>query len=153
MSNHSGAGPSISKPQVSDEMKGLLEQQIQIKKWLQEVHTKIYTLEEAYLEETPLGNVIRGWEIDGKPLPLKFKGQEEKERLFSCSSYQYLPDKKVVSSTPDTAPEAVGEKRSHHASSGSNSKSSDGLKSKKVRKSSSKKGTDQHDEWENHGDY
>ena len=152
MSGHadSGAGGARQLSHVTDEMKGLLEQQMKIRKWLTEVHSKIYTLEESYLEETPLGNIVRGWEIDGKPLPLKFKGQEEKERLFSCSSYHPPPERKT---THDVQPDAVGEKRSHHAASGLNGRSSDGPKNKKVRKSHSKKGADLYEEWEQQADY
>jgi hypothetical protein len=94
--------------QGSDEMKGLLEHQKKIQSWLHNVNNKIYSLEESYLEETPLGNIVRGWEIDGKLLPLKTKGQEERERLFSFSSYQIWMDKK---SNHEPAVEvAVGEK-------------------------------------------
>jgi Histone acetyltransferase subunit NuA4 len=153
MSNHAGGGSVSSKSltHYSDDLKGLLEHQLQIKRWSAEVNSKIYSLEESYLEETPLGNIIRGWEIDGKPLPFKMKGQEEKERLFSFSSYQIWSDKKF---NTDAVPDGVGEKRSHHAANGSNGKSADGPKMKKVRKSSSnKKGADQYEEWEQHGDY
>ena len=153
MSNHIPGGTTTSKSAAhnSADLKGLLEHQSQIKQWLKDVNSKIYTLEEAYLEETPLGNIIRGWEIDGKPLPLKMKGQEEKERLFTFSSYQMWFDKK---GSVDSAQEGVGEKRSHHAANGSNNKSLDGPKSKKSRKiSNSKKGADQYEEWEQHGDY
>ena len=153
MSNQITGGPTTSKSasHMSADLKGLLEHQSQIKQWLNDVNSKIYTLEESYLEETPLGNIIRGWEIDGKPLPLKMKGQEEKERLFTFSSYQMWSDKKCGA---ESAQEGVGEKRSHHAASGGNNKSVDGPKTKKSRKmASSKKGADQYEEWEQHGDY
>lgn len=145
-----GLGGTRQVSHISDEMKGLLEQQMKVKKWLAEVHLKIYTLEESYLEETPLGNIVRGWEIDGKPLPLKIKGQEEKERLFSCSSYQPPSERKA---THDVQPEVVGEKRSHHAAGSVNGRSSDGPKNKKVRKSHSKKTAESYEEWEQQADY
>ena len=82
---------------VSDELKALTDHQKQIKSWLAEVEAKISTLEETYLEETTLGNVVRGWEQDGKSGPLfKLKGQEDKEKIFSsssCSSYNEDDDK------------------------------------------------------------
>ena len=151
MSNYASTGPSSVRPvsHAGDEMKGLLEQQAKIKRWLAEVHTKIYKLEEAYLEETPMGNIIHGWDIDNKT-NFKYKGQEDKERLFSCSSYHTHVDRKIA---PETLSEAVGEKRSHHAASGSNSKASEGTKSKKVKKSHSKKGAEMYDEWDNEADY
>jgi hypothetical protein len=134
---------------MSDEMKALLEHQKQLKNWLIEVNSKIYSMEESYLEETPLGNIVRGWEIDGKPLPLK---KDEKERLFSSSSYQSWLDNK---SSHEVVVEAVGEKRSHHATVGSHSKSLDGHKNKKSKKSSngSRKDADEYEEWEQKGDY
>ena len=151
MLNCTPVGLAITRPasHMSDEMKGLVEQQIKIKKWLAEVHAKIYKLEEAYLEETPLGNIIHGWDIDNKT-NFKYKGQEDKERLFSGSSYHAHADKKAA---PETISEAIGEKRSHHAASGSSSKASEGTKSKKVKKSHSKKGAEMYDEWENQADY
>ena len=151
MSNHSSSAYSASASvgHQSEELRRLLEHQLQIKRWSAEVNSKIYSLEESYLEQTPLGNIIRGWEIDGKPLPLKMKGQEEKERLFSFSSFQIYSDKKWNTDAAETA----GEKRSHHAANG-NSKLSDGPKMKKSKKATSaKKGPDFHEEWEQHGDY
>lgn len=149
--NHSSSAYSTSASvgQQSEELRRLLDHQLQIKRWSAEVNSKIYSLEESYLEQTPLGNIIRGWEIDGKPLPLKMKGQEEKERLFSFSSFQIYSDKKWNTDATETA----GEKRSHHAAAGGN-KLSDGPKMKKSRKATSaKKGPDFHEEWEQHGDY
>ena len=82
-----------SKRSLSD-LRDLLEQQAQIKEWLQLADQRIYELEEAYLESTPLGNIIRGWDIDGKPMPSRPKTVDEKERLFSNSSYQVYLDNK-----------------------------------------------------------
>lgn len=76
---------------MSDELKQLIAHQAQIKSWLSEVNTRIAEMEESYLEETPMGNIVRGWEIDGKLLPLRSRGGgpgEEKEKIFSNSSYQ-----------------------------------------------------------------
>lgn len=118
----------------SDEMKGLMDHQKQIKAWLAEVHAKIATLEESYLEETTLGNVVRGWEVDGKAAPLfKMKGQEDKEKIFSYSSYQVFLDRQ---SNRDEA--EVGDKRGGGTSH--LGKSAEGPnKSKKSKKSSSHK--------------
>ena len=96
---------------ISEELRILTEHQKQIKSWLSEVQQKITTLEDSYLEDTTLGNVVRGWEVDGKAAPLfKMKGQEDKERIFSNSSYSVWLDRH--NNREDT--EGVVEKRSHH---------------------------------------
>jgi hypothetical protein len=47
-----------------------------------------------HMQDTPLGNVVRGWDPDGKPLPLRSRSQmDEKERLFTYSSYQYCTER------------------------------------------------------------
>lgn len=79
------------------DLKDLLEHQAEIRDWLQLADQRIYELEEAYLEQTPLGNIIRGWEIDGKPLAARPKTVDDKERLFSNSSYQVYIDSKTIS--------------------------------------------------------
>jgi hypothetical protein len=73
---------------LSAEMNGLLEHKKQIRQWLTSVEQRIWELEETYLDETPMGNIIRGWEMDGKP-PSFRRGNEDKDqlRLFSYSSY------------------------------------------------------------------
>lgn len=62
----------------SDDLKALIQHQAQVKKWLLEVRVtcelnsinlkkmsqvnkRIADLEESYLEDTPLGNIVRGW--------------------------------------------------------------------------------------------
>ena len=84
-----------SKRSLSD-LKDLLEHQNEIKNWLQLADQRIYELEELYLESTPLGNIIRGWEIDGKPLSNKPRTIDDKERLFSNSSFQIFMDSKIL---------------------------------------------------------
>ncbi|KAJ1429419.1 hypothetical protein B484DRAFT_449396 [Ochromonadaceae sp. CCMP2298] len=70
----------------SQELRELREHQQQIGKWLVDVRKKIYSLESSYLEDTQLGNIIRGWEIDGRP-PLARGMCKSEERMFSLSSY------------------------------------------------------------------
>ena len=71
----------------SAELKSLKEHHSQIKMWMTKVQLKIYELETSYLEETSMGNLVKGWETDGRP-PLKSRGQfDEKERIFSFSSH------------------------------------------------------------------
>ena len=72
----------------SKEMAHLLQQQNQIRGWLQEVDQRILDLETAYLINTPMGNVVRGWDIDAKPIVGRPRVIEDKERLFSQSSYR-----------------------------------------------------------------
>jgi hypothetical protein len=72
---------------VSKEMVSLLEHQKEIKNWKIKVSKRIYELEEQYLEETLAGNIIKGWDIEGREKMIKRSTFEEKERLFSFSSY------------------------------------------------------------------
>mmetsp|Transcript_38779 Transcript_38779/g.77250 ORF Transcript_38779/g.77250 Transcript_38779/m.77250 type:complete len:133 (+) Transcript_38779:22-420(+) len=104
---------------VSEEMKSALEHQQQIRTWLQDVKRKIFETETIYLEETQLGNIVKGWEIDGRPPLSRVRGQcDEKERLFSYSSFEALNDlkqsqdnvlieKKLSVTAPPKAPTAI----------------------------------------------
>ena len=121
---------------ISDELKSLTEHQKQIKSWLSEVQQKISTMEESYLEDTTLGNVVRGWEVDGKAAPLfKMKGQEDKERIFSNSSYSMWLDRQ--NNRDDEG--GVVEKRSHHAGHGKAALDGGGPKHKKVKRADGRK--------------
>lgn len=80
---------------TSNELTRLKDHHKEIKKWNEKVKSKIYEVESIYLEETKLGNIIRGWEIDGRPVSHRNRAQhEEKERLFSSSSYQVWLEQK-----------------------------------------------------------
>lgn len=61
------------------------------------VNTRIYDLETLYLEETVHGNVVKGWEMDGRTAPLYRSRSiiEDKERLFSYSSHRYQQDRRL----------------------------------------------------------
>jgi hypothetical protein len=121
-----------SKRSLSD-LRDLLEHQAEIKDWLQLADQRIYELEESYLESTPLGNIIRGWEIDGKPMPSRPRTVDEKERLFSNSSYHvYLENKSAAEGKP-----APGK--------------SEGNPKKKSKRSSTAKKDGIYEDWE--GDY
>lgn len=124
----------------SEDLKGLIQHQAQIRKWLQEVNLKITEVEDSYLEDTPLGNIVRGFEIDGRPLPLRNRGQE---RMFSNSSYTVWCDNKIQENI-DGGDKKVANK--------SEVKGSNQPKSKKARKSSSslaisKSGKDTDPDW------
>jgi len=71
---------------ASAEMKALRAHQHQIKEWSQKVNKRLYELEEQYMEETTLGNVVRGWDQDAKPQQQKKIVVDDRERLFSNSS-------------------------------------------------------------------
>lgn len=79
----------LGKDELDRDIEFLTKHQQQLKLWSLAVTRRIRDLEDSYLEETPLGNIVRGWEIDGKTVPIRSRGQcDEKERIFSNSSYQ-----------------------------------------------------------------
>lgn len=86
--------PSQTVP-LEEALARLEENKQQMQKWLSMVSSKIYELETAYLEETPNGNVVKGWEIDARPPIHKSRSIEDKERLFSFSSYSFYTAKKA----------------------------------------------------------
>ena len=132
---------------VSPELQALTDHQKQIKSWLAEVEAKISTLEETYLEETTLGNVVRGWEQDGKSVPLfKMKGQEDKEKIFSMSSYQVWLERQQNDDDDKNT------ERKH----GGKSSSEGGAKNKKIKKQLQAGQKRKHDEdldYADDGDY
>jgi hypothetical protein len=83
------------KKKRREELKELIESQQQLKDLLRDVEQKIYELEGIYLEETPMGNILKGWEIDGKPLSNRPRTVDEKERLISNSSYRVYMEGKL----------------------------------------------------------
>jgi hypothetical protein len=86
--------PSVDK-KSEDDLQALIEKQQQIQQWLSLVNNKIFEMETVYLDECASGNVIRGWDVDGR-LPLhRSRNIDEKDRLFSFSSYSYLLEKRA----------------------------------------------------------
>lgn len=81
---------SSSAPKDSPEMQYLLTHQRQVHAWLQDVEARIAELEAAYLDETAasLGNIVRGFDVDAKPLLGRSRMIEDKEKVFSNSSYR-----------------------------------------------------------------
>jgi hypothetical protein len=129
------------KGDVSEKMKALLEHQQQLKTWLHDVKHKIYETETIYLEETQLGNLVKGWEIDGRPPLSRVRGQcEEKERLFTYSSYETLMEHK------QTQEVGLIEKKLTTAST---IKSAQVPKARKLKKRKS----ESIDDWNNMADY
>ena len=56
---------SVKKEEVSEEMAALLKNQKAIKEWQALVKTRLYEMEDAYLRDTPFGNIVRGFEVEG----------------------------------------------------------------------------------------
>ena len=84
----------LEKRSATTDIKDLIEYQNEIKKHLKNVEKKIFFLEQSYLDDTPGGNVIRGWDPEAKPL--NKKGIEPRERVFSNSSYHVFQDYKPI---------------------------------------------------------
>lgn len=80
-----------------ERIKQLKAGQPEIKTWLREVNKKIVELEDSYLAETNLGNIVRGWDIDGKNQRSTRVDDKDgiKEKLFSCSSHEVFIDMKL----------------------------------------------------------
>lgn len=128
----------------SEELKELHEHQRQIATWLNDVKRRIYETETTYLEETQLGNIIKGWEIDGRPPLVRARGQcEDKERLFSYSSYETWAEQKL------TQHAGAAEKKSAEANSGASLAVPPGPKGRKNKKRKS----DAVEDWSQAGDY
>jgi len=68
-------------------LKGLSDHHQLIKGWLQDVEKKIAELEDSYLDDTTFGNAARGWDAENKNVPPRFKLTDEREKVFSRSSY------------------------------------------------------------------
>lgn len=72
---------------ISSDMETLLNHQKEIQQWQNAIQSKIYELETSYLDDpNSFGNIIKGWDVDGKTLSFK-RGIEDRDRVFSLSSY------------------------------------------------------------------
>jgi hypothetical protein len=123
---------TTEKKKRKNELKELQECEIQLKDWLRDVEQKIYELEGQYLDETPMGNILKGWEVDGKPSS-RIRSIDEKERLFSNSSYRVYMEGKFQSN------DEMGRGRKANESSYQ--------PKKKARRSIKKEGI--YDDWDN----
>jgi hypothetical protein len=91
------------KEELSEEMIALLKSRNQVKDWSSQVEKRLYEMEDAYLKETPFGNVIRGFEVEGGTRSRGERGREindEKERLFSASSWKVYEERSLTKATP-----------------------------------------------------
>ncbi len=89
MSSESGE-PAISLTWdgLSPEMKELMLQRAQLKSYINLTNKKITELETSYLEEpNTIGNLVRGWDLEGRAHPSRRGGIDDRDRLFSSSSY------------------------------------------------------------------
>lgn len=98
-------GNTISAPILTpqQQLKILKQQQAQLNQWLVQVNNKLYEIETQYLDDTPLGNIIRGWDIDGKTAPPSYRSKnniDDRERMFSFSSLAFMQDKKASLANP-----------------------------------------------------
>ena len=63
---------SLSWDKLSPQMKELLLRRNQIKSYMELTNNKVYDIETSYLEEpNSLGNLIRGWDVDGRTLSIR----------------------------------------------------------------------------------
>jgi hypothetical protein len=87
--------PPRIKEEVSDDLAELLKKQKQVQDWQQQVQKRIGRLEEIYLKESTMGNIIRGFDQDAsissggrdRNRHKENKEAEEREKMFSGSSY------------------------------------------------------------------
>jgi hypothetical protein len=86
---------------MSAELQHLLVQARQVKSWIADVEQKIVELETSYLEESSMGmgNIVRGWDVDLKPVAGRARAVDDKERVFSQSSYKVWLGNKAVQET------------------------------------------------------
>ena len=108
--------------QMSTDMKKLLEHQYQINIWLMQAEQKIYQLEEAYLLDTPLGNIVRGWgdiEANQKTHQRSRGAVDDRERIFSSSS---LLDKSLAAEFLNISQPAKKKTKKPSASTGKSEK-------------------------------
>jgi hypothetical protein len=76
--------PALPEKEKSAELAEIMQHQKQVQDWTHKVNKRIFELEEQYLEETTLGNIVRGWDQDAKSS--KKALIKDKKRLFSLSS-------------------------------------------------------------------
>ena len=95
----SAPAPLVSQQpetEKSAEMRALLQHQLQLKEWTAKVNKRIYELEEQYLEETTLGNIVRGWDQDAKATSQRKVLVDERERIFTNSNWSEMGNRGVL---------------------------------------------------------
>jgi hypothetical protein len=119
--------------------------------------TMIWSSINLVLVETQLGNIVRGWEIDGKvPNPKQRGHHDDKERLFSFSSYEAWLDQKNRSSSASAGHDSSTASRlpsssSSHPHHSEKTRGPSGATGR-ARKNKKRK-VDLVEEWDQPGDY
>lgn len=120
--------------------------------------TVIWSSTNLVFVETQLGNIVRGWEIDGKvPNPKQRGHHDDKERLFSFSSYETWLDQKNRTSSASSAISGHDNSTTSRLSSSSHPHHSEKTRGPsgatgRARKNKKRK-VDLVEEWDQPGDY
>ncbi|CRK13107.1 hypothetical protein BN1723_003488 [Verticillium longisporum] len=121
-----GATPSLQMyKQEQVKLKAMLEQRNQVARRLAAIESDIETKEAAYLDSTPHGNIIAGFDnyikgTSGAGAQRRKQGNTEQHRVFSRSSISYRPGSArftpTLSFQPEvTTPGSVGSTPASHA--------------------------------------
>lgn len=79
---------------VKADLRNLLSKKRNVDKSLNTLEEQLYKMEGAYLEDTPNGNVVKGFDNYNKGTqPKKRTGLSEQDRVFSLSSAVFLKAK------------------------------------------------------------
>lgn len=145
-----------SNPTPQQQLKLLKQQQGQLQQWLNQVNNKLYEIETQYLDDTPLGSIIRGWDIDGKTAPPSYRSKnniDERERLFSFSSIAFMQEKKASLANPVVEKSmVVGSNSKATINNTTGTTSNKGRKRKKMSTGSMKQ-DQSYEDWNNYDDY
>jgi hypothetical protein len=101
------------KEEMSDELAELLKNQRQIKDWQSAIHKRVSRLEELYLKETSMGNIIRGFDLDAtqnkdKNRHKDNKDGDDKERMFSGSSFEIYSERQLLAQNKANGNAGIG---------------------------------------------
>ncbi|KAG7131528.1 Chromatin modification-related protein eaf6 like [Verticillium longisporum] len=113
-----GATPSLQMyKQEQVKLKAMLEQRNQVARRLAAIESDIETKEAAYLDSTPHGNIIAGFDnyikgTSGAGAQRRKQGNTEQHRVFSRSSISYRPGSALQEVT---TPGSVGSTPASHA--------------------------------------
>ena len=117
------------KEELSEELNELLRKHKQIQEWKDAVQRRIARLEDVYLRDSSMGNIIRGFDQDASMAPSQKhrhkdnKELDDKEKMFSGSSYAVCAERQHAAAVREAS--KIG---------GSAAAASAGPASKKARK-------------------
>ena len=104
------------KEEVSQDLAALLKHQNEIKEWQAAVNRRVQSMEEAYLRETAMGNIVRGFDQDASNATFKNRNKadtrevDEKEKLFSGSSFPIFDARQKAAAAKAAAAKAAASK-------------------------------------------